>query len=332
MNKIIIGLILIILIFGGVWYFNNKKVETKPTETVKVRVTSMPVVQGLPLYLAMDKGYFKEAGLDVTFVKFESPNQIIDALLQGKVDATPPSAATGVIGIADYKNPGKLKIYSLGGGDKVIQNDAILVKNDSPIESLQDLKGKKLGIIAGSVQWKIFAKHILAENNLEAYKDVALVELSLGLQAQALSSGQVDAILTVEPIPTLVKSKGLGRELVDHAAAKFVANPFYSGAGVLRKGFVEKNPTTTLKFLAVMDRAINEINQNPNAARKYLKEHTGLDDTAIKNVPISKFKMYSDFTQDDRKAMNNFFELFTKYKVIDGNIDFQKISYSTHRN
>jgi NitT/TauT family transport system substrate-binding protein len=213
-----------------------------------------------------------------------------------------------------------------------VQNDAILVKKDSTITSLQELKGKKLGIVAGSVQWKVLAREILAKNNLVADKDVTLVELALGVQAQALSAGQVDAILTVEPVPSIVKAKGIGKELVDHAAARFVANPFYSGVGVIRADFAKENPTTTKKLLAVVEKAINEINSNPDAARQYLKGHTSLDESMITTVPISRFKMYSNLSPEDKNAMKQFYDIFTKYKVVDGAIDFQKLLYAPPTN
>jgi NitT/TauT family transport system substrate-binding protein len=328
---VIVGLVIAVLVIGGFWYFASNKQEAK-LETTKVKIANLPVVQGLPLYLAIEKGYFKDAGLEVELVKFEAPNQIIDALLQGQVDLTSPSGAMGITGIADFKNPGKLKIYAAGGGDTVIQNDAILVKNDSSIKSFQDLKGKKLGIVAGSIQWRTIARDILAKNNLEADKDVILVELALGLQAQALATGQVDALLGIEPIPTIVKSKGIGKEIVDHLTTKFIADPFYAGAGIVRVDFAKQNPNTTKKVLDILHRAINEINQNPDSARQYLKGYTALDETAIAQVPISRFKFYSDFTQDEISAVQKFYDIFSNFKVVDGKMDFQKLLYSPNEN
>lgn len=325
-NKLIISLVIAILVIGGIWYVDSTKQEAS-LETTKVRIANLPVVQGLPLYFAIEKGYFKEAGLEIELIKFEAPNQIIDALLQGQIDFTSPSGAMGIAGIADFKNPGKLKIYASSGGDQVIQNDAVLVKNDSEIKTWQDLKGKTLGILPG-IQWRTIAKYILAKNNLIADKDVLLTELAPGLQAQAIGSGQVDALLSVEPIPTIVKAKGIGKETVDHVTTKFIADPFYGGAGMLRVDFAKQNPHTTGKVLSILKRAITEINKNPDAARPYLKGYTALDDITISQVPISRFKFYSDFTQDDIQAVQKFYDIFSEFKVVDGKIDFKQLIYS----
>src|SRR3989344_2132351 len=325
-NKIIIGVIVVLLLIGGVWYFSANK---STSEATKVKMATIPNSHGLPVYFAVDKGYFKDAGLDVELVTFEAPNQIIDALMQGNVDLSTPGAAMGITGIADFKNPGKLKIYAAAGGDDTaIQNDAILVKNDSSIKSIQDLKGKKLSVPAGTIQWQTIAREILAQKNLKYGEDVNIVEVAYGLQAQALASGDVDAIITVEPVPTIVKAKNWGKELVSFAAAKYISTPFYAGAGVIREDFARKNPETTKKILDVIAKATDEINANPNAARQYLKGHTQLDDTTIASVPILHFKMYNNFTQTDTDAVQKFYDIFTKHNVVSGKIDFTKLLYS----
>ncbi len=194
-NKILVGALVVLLIISGAWYLSSKLVSknnlasvgSSALETNKVKIAYLPIIQGLPLYLSIEKGYFTAAGIEVETVKFDAPNQIIDALLSGQVDFGAPGAATGIAGIAETKKPDSLRIFLLTGGDTVVSNDSILVKNDSKINSLQDLKSKKLGIMPG-IQWRTIATHILAQNNLVADKDVTLVELAAGLQFHILYS------------------------------------------------------------------------------------------------------------------------------------------------
>ncbi len=322
----ILGIIIILLFAGIVWHSSSDKSATE--ETNKVRIASLPNTQGLPVYLAIEKGYFKNAGLDVELIRFESPNQIIDALLQGNVDFSHPGGAMGIVAIADYKNPGKLKIYAAAGEDTNVQNDALLVRNDSQIESVKDLKGKKLGIMAGTIQWQTIARELLDQNDLTYDKDVKIVEIALGLQAQALASGEVDAILTVEPIPTVIKAKGIGKELISFVAAKSIANPFYAGAGIVRVDFAKENPDTTKKVLDVISMAVDEVNEDPDAARQYLKGYTQLDDDTIAKAPIVLYRMYNDFTENDINAVQKFYDIFTKWEVVNGKLDFKQLIYS----
>ncbi len=317
---LIIGLIVIIAIILITIFAIPKQVEI-----TTVKVGSLPVIQGLPWYLAIEKGYFKEKGINVEFTKFEAPNLIIDALLQDQIDFSSTSGATGITGIAEFKNPGKLKIYAISGGYIENQNEALMISIDSNLGNIKELKGKKLGILAGTIQWRTIARELLSLNGLNFDKDLTIVELAPSIQIQALASKQVDAVLALEPIPTIMKEKGVGKELMSAPVEKLIANPIYPGAGAVRTEFAEKNPELTKKIINIIDKAIKEIEKNPDDARKYLVNYTPLDQTTINKAPISTFKMYYQINDVDKESLQKFWNLFTKYNVIDGKIDFDKI-------
>jgi NitT/TauT family transport system substrate-binding protein len=296
-------------------------------EATKIRVGYLPLIHGLPLYYATEKEYFKDAGLDVELIKFESPNQIIDALLQNNLDLGSTSTPLGITGIADYKNPGKLKIYAASGGDLDNPAEILLVSPDSNISSIGDLKGKKLGILGSSIQWRTIVRYMLDRNDLEMDKDVIIVELAPSLQVQALASKQIDALLALEPIATIAKEKGVGKESIRGPVEKIISNPFYGGAGVITEKFASENPNTTIKIIGIIARSIKEIDKNPEAAKPYLKGYTSLTDDLVNKVPIAIIKMCESLTEDDVNSIQKFYDIFTLYKVVDGKIDFNKISF-----
>ncbi len=325
-NKIIVSVLLVIALAGGIIFEtrNHKVAENNTT----VRIAYLPLVHGLPLYLAAEKKYFESAGIHPELISFQSPSQIIDALLQGKVDITSPGGATGIVAIADSKNPGKLKIYSVAGGDTVVQNDALLVKKDSMIQSVQDLKGKKLGILTGSIQWQTIAKAFLAQNNLVVGKDVTIVELPINLQAQALASGQIDALIGIEPIPTVITEQGIGRVLVDHFTSKYISDPFYGGSGILNIDFANNNPELAAKTLAVFKKSIDEVNQNPNDARQYLKKYLTINDSVVATVPVTRFRMFDELNQADIDGTQKFLDIFNAFGVVNSKLDFKSLLYA----
>mgnify|MGYP001569511660 CR=1 FL=1 len=160
-----------------------------------IRAAYLPVTQSLPLFIAIENGMFENEGLNVEAVRIESPNQIIDALLAGQVEASAPSTASGITAIADLKKPGFLKIYAFNCGTPEILNDELLAAKNSGIQSIKDLEGKRLGIIPG-IQFSTVAKKILMENSVDP-STVALIELPVPNQLPALSSGSVYAVLTL---------------------------------------------------------------------------------------------------------------------------------------
>jgi len=134
--------------------------------------------------IGIQKGWFKEAGVDIEFVWFEYVPSM-DAFSAGKVDAvTMTNGDAMVTGSAGGKSVAiLLNDYSNG-------NDMIVAKPG--IKSMADLKGKKIGVEVG------FVDHLLLLNGLQAAKlkesDVTLVNMPTDQTAQALGGGQVDAI------------------------------------------------------------------------------------------------------------------------------------------
>ena len=292
-----------------------------------VRIAYLPNIQALPFYLALEKGYFKDAGVNVEPMKFEAPNQIIDALLSNQVGFAAPGAAAGITAVSQNKKPGTIKIFGIQGGTDVLATESFVVPADSTITSFKDLKGKKLGILPG-IQWQTIARHILAKNGLTSGTDVTVVDLAIPLQVPALASGQVDALLAIEPVPTIAVGKKVGKVIQKSPAAQYIANPFYAGVGDVTAQFMTENPELTQKIIGVFDKATDEVNADPDAARRYLKGYTALDDTLIDSVPLVHYRMYDDIDAKDIAALQSFFDIFATYKIIDAKVDASSLIYA----
>lgn len=322
-KKTTLVLIGILLLICGVFLLNTNKTEN--TEQT-VTIANLPIVDGLPLYLAIEKGYFKDAHINVNYRRFDAPNQIIDAVMIGKVDMTSTSGAMGIAAIADSKNPGKIKIYAAGGGNKVHPTNGLYVANNSGIKDVEGLKGKKLGVLPG-IQWRTIATKILSQHGLLASADVELVELAAGLQVSALANGQIDGLLALEPNPTIIKAKSIGKEISPTPTID-IADPFYGTAGIINVDFLNKNPELSKKVLSILDRANKEIRENPDQSRQYLKKYTALtEDSLIEKVTLPQIKMWNEITPADIQAIQSFYEIFYKHKVVAEKLDFTKLLY-----
>lgn len=139
--------------------------------------------------IAIQKDWFKEAGVDVVFDWLEYVPSM-EAFSAGKVDAVcmtnGDALVTGATG-----SPSKIIIindYSNG-------NDMIIAKPG--FESLKDLKGKKIGVEIGFVGHLHLLKALEANGMTEA--DVELVNIPTPETPKALASGDVDAIVAWQP-------------------------------------------------------------------------------------------------------------------------------------
>ena len=139
--------------------------------------------------VAIDKGWFKEAGVDVQFEWFDYVASM-DAFAAGKIDGvTVTNGDALVTGSGGAKNVMILLTdYSNG-------NDMIVAKQG--IKSLKDLKGKKIGLETG------FVEHLLLLNGLEKVgmkeSDVTIVNTKTNETPQALASGDLSAIGAWQP-------------------------------------------------------------------------------------------------------------------------------------
>ena len=174
---------------------------------------------------------------------------------------------------------------------------------------------------------KIIAREILEQNGLDIDKDLTIVELAPSIQIDALASGQVDALLAVEPTPTIAVNKIGAKLWISDAPVKYISDPSWLAAGVINAQFAKENPNTSARVIAIIAKAIEEINKNPNQFRQYLKGYTPLADDIISNIPITSFKVCENITAEDVDSIQRFLDIFTKYKVVDGNMSIDSMLY-----
>ena len=139
--------------------------------------------------VGIEKGWFKEAGVDVKFEWFDYVASM-DAFAAGKLDAvamtngdTLVTGATGGKGVMYLIND-----YSNG-------NDMVIAKPG--IGSVKELKGKKIGVEIGFVSHLLLLDALKQNGMSEA--DVELVNVPTNETPQVLASGQVDAIVAWQP-------------------------------------------------------------------------------------------------------------------------------------
>jgi NitT/TauT family transport system substrate-binding protein len=139
--------------------------------------------------IALDKGWLKEAGIDVSFTWFDY-SASMDAFAAGKIDGDFVTNGDAlVIGAGGARNITILATDYSNGNDMIVARPGI--------RSMQELKGKKVGVEIGLVD------HLLLLDGLKksglSQDDVTLVNSKTNETPQVLASGQVDAIGAWQP-------------------------------------------------------------------------------------------------------------------------------------
>ncbi|HSW89106.1 MAG TPA: ABC transporter substrate-binding protein [Candidatus Saccharimonadales bacterium] len=254
---VVISITVLILLLGFGYFLMIKskpaieKTGTLYTGKILIGYTIWPGYLGL--YIARDKGFFKDAGLDVSLKKFEGFSALHQAFkdkqLQGQatltydaVDEIYNHIDQKVITAVDYSN----------GSDGIIAG--------SNITTLSQAKGKRFGFEQGTME-EFFTRTALEQYQLQV-SDIVPVNLDAGAAADALEKGKVDIATTFEPYMTKTVEKTKGHILFTSADAPGAITDiltFYSD-------FTKRYPTTVQAIVVAYFRGITFWKEHPEEA------------------------------------------------------------------
>lgn len=276
-----------------------------------IRIGYWPVAAGLPFYAAIEKGYFKEAGLNVEALKFAGAQQVMEAMLAGRADGSANGTGSANLAIGEIASPGLFKIFASNPSNAKNVLDEFIVAKDSPIQSIADLKGKKVGSGPG-IQNATLAKAVLEH-------------------VAAVAAGQLDACYTLEPTGTVGRLNGTTRVLEAGVIAKYVLGdpmaPWFGGSASLTTAFLKKHPEESKKFIAAYARGIELIRAKPDEARPFMKGYTAIEGPMTEAVPLAAYTLYNEFTPSDIQYFQKFFDLFADKGIFAQKVDVASMLY-----
>jgi NitT/TauT family transport system substrate-binding protein len=276
----------------------------------KIRIGYWPIAAGLPFYVALEKGYFKEAGLDVEALKFAGAQQVMEAVLSGRADGTSNGTGSANIAIGELAQPGTFKIFATNPSNAKNVLDEFIVPKDSPVKTIADLKGKR--IVSGpGIQNVTLAKQVLEKAGATG---TTVIELPIGQHVAAMVAGQADACYTLEPTGTIGRMNGTTRVLEAGVIAKYILGdaqaPWHGGSASLSSAFIKKYPAEAKKYIAAYAKGIAFVRTNASEARQYLKGYTAIEGPLTAEVPLAAYMLHSEFTPSDVAYFQKFFDLF----------------------
>jgi ABC-type nitrate/sulfonate/bicarbonate transport system substrate-binding protein len=220
--------------------------------------------------------------LKVEGVSFTSTAQMMQALVSGKIDAT-AAGSIEVIAEAELNSPNSIRIFNTLVFNKTSPFFSIIIPVNSNINSIKDLKNKKIGVLPGTTA-VIFLKACVS--NFFSPDSIKIEQLELRIQLQALSLGQVDALYTVDPIVSLATNKNIGKILIKGPENTYIMNPMATGGSVFSVKFFNEKRKTALKFIAAMDETIDIMRADELNTRKVVAKYTNLDQNIAASISL----------------------------------------------
>src|SRR3989440_9791641 len=250
----------------------------------KVRVGYIGLTCEAPIFAAVEKGFFKEEGLEPELVKCNWATYK-DALALGSFDITHHLVMLFLKPIEQG-----LDVRFLAGIHRGCLRVQAGVKTN--IHTIEDLKGKRIGVPGMGTPPFVFANRVFGTHGVDAGKDITWKVFPAGELGLALKKGEVDAVANAEPIGTLLISQGIARNVegMDEATDMPYANEYC--CEIIANGkWIDANPDTAARATRAILRGAVWVQQNPKAAAQLAVEKKYLASTVeLNTVALSRLK------------------------------------------
>lgn len=235
-------------------------------DPVTVKLGYTPSLCQAPLFIAKEKDFYKEAGVNVELVPVDGAHAN-EAIGSGKIDAMQTLVMKT---IKPWQNG--LPVKATAG----IHSGCVRVvaRNDGSVKTVADLKGKKLGVAGLADTGTIVAQRALKLSGVNTTPDnmeVELVVVDRNSLPQALQSGQVDAIAMTDPVGALAEKQYGFKTIVDTATSPEFKNEYCCDLVVADKLLKEHPEAAKRLTLAVMKGALY-VHQNLDDSVKILAD------------------------------------------------------------
>jgi sulfonate transport system substrate-binding protein len=246
-------------------------------------------------------------GISVEWTQSLGSNKALELLNSKSVDFGSTAGAAALIGKANGNPIKAIYVYSRP------EWTALVVRKDSPITKIEDLKGKKVAVTRGTDP-HIFLLRALHEAGLTE-KDVEIVVLQHPEGRIALEKGDVDAWAGLDPM--------MAQTEIQSGSRLFYRNVNFNSYGVLnvREEFAQQYPAYVERVLAAYEKARLWALQNPEEFRKLFAGDAKLDDAVVTKVLQRTDLTNSTIGDSQRQVIVASGDVLKQNNVINSNTD-----------
>lgn len=233
-------------------------------ETATLRLAVSSWVGYGPLWLAEERGYFDEEGVNVDLSLVEVSADRITAMQADRLDASATTIDTWTLFSAQGAD-----LVQVLAVDESAGGDGIVAKKE--IASIADLKGKSVAVQSASTSQFLLANALQAAGL--SLGDLTLLDMSSGDAGAAFVAGQVDAAVTWQPWLANARNTDFGHVLLDSKETPGLIVDTVA----FRPQFVQEHPDAVAAFVRAYYRAIDDIAANPDEANAIMAKSISMD-------------------------------------------------------
>ena len=243
----------------------------------KLTVSYNPMPLNVPSIVMKEKGFLedaaKELGLEVEYKEFLAGYQMTEAMAAGELDIA--AVMGGTSSITSYAGGRQLQIFAAYGQSPA--GFAVVTKSDSPLQSVQELAGRAVGVPVGTEAHFLLAK-ALEEAGL-GLEDIQVVNMLVPDAVTALMAGHIDAAVIVEPVLSKLQTQGKVSILRDGVG-------LMPGLTVMtvRRELKEKQPEVVAAFLRAHIRSLRFMEQEAEETVDLVAKETKLPAELVRKI------------------------------------------------
>lgn len=227
-----------------------------PAETPTLKIGLLPVLEALPIYVADAQGYFKSEGITVEYVPAASAAERDQLMQAGQIDGMINDLISTVLYNKETQKIAVVRFARTATPDSA--QYSVLAAKGSGITKASDLKGVEVAISEGTVIAYV-TDRLLQLEGLQPADIKTTNVVKIADRMQLLNQGNLKAATMPDPYSSLALQNG-ATVVVDDRAHNELGNSVLSFSTATLKA----KPNTVKKFLAALEKAVNDVNANPD--------------------------------------------------------------------
>jgi NitT/TauT family transport system substrate-binding protein len=241
------------------------------TGLTPIVVGATPAADVTAPYIALEQGFFEQVGLEVTIEPLAGGSALVPALESNSMQL----GSSNLLSNLQAKERG-IDLQCVAGIFKGTSSQSLIIApgDDEAITSASDLEGKKVGINTLGNVAQLVVSNWAARSGADVSK-IDFVAVGFPDQASALTSGQIDAALAVEPFNTIMRDSGFPVLERDPIAAIGDQPTFSCWTGTER--WLDEHLAEAQAWRKAMLLVDDYVAQNPDAIRTAVVDHLAID-------------------------------------------------------
>ncbi|HEX7056683.1 MAG TPA: ABC transporter substrate-binding protein [Bacilli bacterium] len=312
---------------------NNKKQADQPKEKTHLNIGFLNVMDDAQVMLAYDAKMFENHGLDVDLQQFKSGTDLVKSIVNGQLDA-------GVLGFTNA-----VSWAAKGSGLKVVGGaqmgyHSMLVRADSGIKSIADLKGKAIASQKQGSTADIVLNGVVFKNAGLTRDDVNMQYVDPAISIQSLAAGKVDAAFVFQPYEAIATATMNAKKIYEVGDVW----PFPCMVVITSEQKLSSDRDAINAMLDAQKEAIDMLTNDPDKAASYLakrfipegklQDENGKEYDAVKLISDAAAAQTFNWqiTPDQEKRMQEVADMMLDQGIIKEKLDVKSILDLTWQN